>query len=1002
MLISQFFGPTKKETTAEKKKKKEERSVCRLVCGVFAVVDTLWITSFFFFVQIPYDYDHYGLFPFTSFRLLWGIYLAFCVPYHYWKTRIAKPIKFPKSAPGHCSICVAPKPFLTSHCSSCSTCVYRRDHHCPWVGQCIGAHNQAHFFLFLFCVFQTTVLVLWTDYAFWIENVSLWTEKPFYFSRSLRKGHGISAALMLFLTGLLQILILLFLGTYISLVSDGVTFITKMFDEIVWHFRSNLSLRTNRKDIVMTAENSFTGKEAVEFLLVEVPRIVPGKNPTRANMQNLLEMMIEWKIIAEGFPKKIAKRRAFSEQRIYVFAKSLDELKKPKPKSRRSASFSGARRTATNTKSNSPVASTLHRPPKSRMSRRLSRSNGNINKAGIETNPGGKTAGIENPGFEDSKKEEVKCPPPQSQESKPPKILNRSLESICPDGNSVEYTEKREKVYDWLPFFKSRRNHAKATARRSVSLDRNHCVLEQERLAQKQVTTPPQEPNNTVFMHPKGPLPPPPARYQHRRMSVVQSNPLARGRMYESIMRRSSVIAPATVEIPSTVKDSHIWKTELLARLEILYDRPIPPDFAAKIDGYDVQWNMQELDAVDGIVKSRCQGVQPDYPSTIVQFMEYLGRYPFSASKKTELVHEHSVPRMFSTLVNRLEDLNAPLSLDECWLIISLLSKTEDFSQMLETGAGRRWSRVMMTPSMSASSIDEPGLLADGFAREIPMNSMRASKSRRRALSPYDNRFRLDIQGDWMGEQRAVAAVRLALWLREPGEVWDAVSESAAREDWRRHSFLLFFFFLFLTTTTTWHIAFFPPVFILLPFVFFSPSHRAPFRSVSFRSVPFRSVTHSLIHRLRSNAEPSACKQAQFPVIFSPISSFLPFFPRLCQPPAAHYWQCALLLLFGRRNKGKEAWKHKHEHEHEHERSSPNRKKIIITKISIFLNIFAHVRVRLPFGPIFVRPVRPFVRPSAVRPLRPRFVRFVRGRIGWSVSSGWSGSSVSSGSSGTL
>uniref|UniRef100_A0A8R1IVH8 Uncharacterized protein n=1 Tax=Caenorhabditis japonica TaxID=281687 RepID=A0A8R1IVH8_CAEJA len=42
--------------------------------------------------------------------------------------------------------------------------------------------------------------------------------------------------------------------------------------------------------------------------------------------------------------------------------------------------------------------------------------------------------------------------------------------------------------------------------------------------------------------------------------------------------------------------------------------------------------------------------------------------------------------------------------------------------------------------------------------------------------------------------------------------------------------------------------------------------------------------------------------------------------------------------------------------------------------------------VRLPFGPIFVRPVRPFVRPSAVRPLRPRFVRFVRGRIEMSIS----------------
>uniref|UniRef100_A0A8R1E7E7 Uncharacterized protein n=1 Tax=Caenorhabditis japonica TaxID=281687 RepID=A0A8R1E7E7_CAEJA len=55
-----------------------------------------------------------------------------------------------------------------------------------------------------------------------------------------------------------------------------------------------------------------------------------------------------------------------------------------------------------------------------------------------------------------------------------------------------------------------------------------------------------------------------------------------------------------------------------------------------------------------------------------------------------------------------------------------------------------------------------------------------------------------------------------------------------------------------------------------------------------------------------------------------------------------------------------------------------------------------YLYLRLPFGPIFVRPVRPFVRPSAVRPLRPRFVRFVR------FVRGRSGSSVSSGSSGTL
>lgn len=53
------------------------------------------------------------------------------------------------------------------------------------------------------------------------------------------------------------------------------------FDEIVWHFRAKMEVRTSRKDLVMTAENSFTGKDALEFLLEEVPRIVQGKDPTR-------------------------------------------------------------------------------------------------------------------------------------------------------------------------------------------------------------------------------------------------------------------------------------------------------------------------------------------------------------------------------------------------------------------------------------------------------------------------------------------------------------------------------------------------------------------------------------------------------------------------------------------------------------------------------------------------------------------------------------------------
>uniref|UniRef100_A0A1I7TKC2 DEP domain-containing protein n=1 Tax=Caenorhabditis tropicalis TaxID=1561998 RepID=A0A1I7TKC2_9PELO len=540
---------------------------------------------------------------------------------------------------------------------------------------------------------------------------------------------------------------------------------THLFDEIVWHLRANLSVKTNR-NMLATAENSFTGKDAIDFLLVEVPRIVPGKVPTKENMQNLLGMMVEWKVIAEAFPKKTHKKRPFSETRVYVFTKSLDELKKPKPRSRRSASFSGARKSAKIVQPTSPAA-TMQRPPKQRLSRRLSRSNGNVDEAGVDKNPRG---GVENPGFDDRREEEVFKK--QEKRTRPPKILNRSLESICTDSYSSrpDLSEKKEKVYDWLPFFKSRRYHTKAhqPTRRSVSLDRNHCMLEEEAEALRNkhnVTTPPlrEAANDPVYLHPKGPIVSMPTRYQNHRTSIVCSNPasLSRGKMYESIMRRTSIV-PVTEPLP-VLKDCTIWKTELLAKLEQYNDRPLPHEWATRIDGYDIQWNMQEIDINDGMVRSRCTGAQPDYPQTVISFMDYLSRYPFFSMKSPELSQEYNVNRMFGTLVNRLEDLNAPLQSDECNLIISLLSKMDGFASMLETGAARRWSKVLMS---SASSIEEAGLMVDGFSRDLPACGIRASRHRRRAISPFNNRVSLSINDEKsykLREQWLIESIQLIL-----------------------------------------------------------------------------------------------------------------------------------------------------------------------------------------------------------------------------------------------
>ncbi|KAK5577934.1 hypothetical protein RB653_002882 [Dictyostelium firmibasis] len=113
-----------------------------ITAAIYPISIYFWIASYIFLIQTAYTDP--GIIP-------RGVYNDdIFAPDHRQPLFKKISVKDTKQEIKWCETCCLYKPPRANHCGICNNCVERFDHHCPWVGNCIGRRNYQTFLYFLY------------------------------------------------------------------------------------------------------------------------------------------------------------------------------------------------------------------------------------------------------------------------------------------------------------------------------------------------------------------------------------------------------------------------------------------------------------------------------------------------------------------------------------------------------------------------------------------------------------------------------------------------------------------------------------------------------------------------------------------------------------------------------------------------------------------------------------------------------------------------------------